>query len=138
MGRKVAGGKFMGRIDGFEASKGFETRIGCTGVLNAGEDEGMGLGFADIGPPPIKGAERVGRCLLDVSMAHTIPSANTSSNHIMLSDALNPANNDTIAQSASPSALRVGKAESTRLLTFPRWVLITTNQSALIHYRSLL
>ena len=46
-GLRVAGGKRMGSIDGLKGSEGFAIRIGWTGVLKAGDDEGMRFGWAD-------------------------------------------------------------------------------------------
>ncbi len=47
-GLRVAGGIWMGRIEGFgcKGSGGVLERIGWTGVPKAGEEEGMGSGFA--------------------------------------------------------------------------------------------
>lgn len=46
-GLKVAGGRRIGRIlaFGIGAAVGLKGRIGCTGVANAGDDEGIGFEF---------------------------------------------------------------------------------------------
>ncbi|TGO46023.1 hypothetical protein BOTNAR_0619g00050 [Botryotinia narcissicola] len=46
-GLKVAGGRRIGRIlaFGIGAPAGLKGRIGCTGVANAGDDEGIGFEF---------------------------------------------------------------------------------------------
>ncbi len=47
-GRNVAGGSSTGSIDGLDGSEGFETRLGCTRVLKAGEEEGIRLGLEGV------------------------------------------------------------------------------------------
>jgi len=66
----VAGGKSIGSIEGLDGSEGFETRIGCTGVLNAGEEEGIGLDFVGACAAWNKDAVRVPGILSEVSIAH--------------------------------------------------------------------
>ena len=49
-GRKVAGGSRIGSILAFAgAPAGLKFRIGCTGVANAGDDDGIGFNGAGVG-----------------------------------------------------------------------------------------
>ena len=58
-GRSVAGGSRMGNMEGFEGSSGgLLSRIGCTGVPKAGEEEGIGSGPAGVGSLRNRGAVR--------------------------------------------------------------------------------
>ena len=48
-GRRVAGGRRTGRMLAFVAAVGaLKGRMGCTGVPNAGEDEGIGFNGAGV------------------------------------------------------------------------------------------
>ena len=58
-GRRVAGGRSMGSIERFDGAGGSCWRIGCAGVPNAGEDEGMELACEGIEVVLNRGVVRV-------------------------------------------------------------------------------
>jgi hypothetical protein len=57
-GRRVAGGSNIGSTLGFEIGAAVKGRMGCTGVANAGDEEGIELSGAGVGGGRNIGAAR--------------------------------------------------------------------------------